>query len=763
MIQIQDPTMTAQMKWRQMKFAQVFILFMISAFVNAQNYDTRWKDHFSYSSIHHIWEIHDAIFCSADNGLFSYNPTSGEIQKISKVNDLNDVGISAFHYNPELDLLLVGYQSGEMDMLGPDENVNLLEIPLHQAYTGSKAVNHISSVGSTAIISGEFGLASFSLDEFEFLETTYFSTAGVYFGVKETAILNNIIFAASDKGVYTHELDSFIANFVSWNHETSIPTTAFQQIVEFQGNIIASTGNSVYRFDGNNWTMFGNYPNLLDITTNGNTLSFTSAQNVITLNESFAVIDNIAFPYPIRTGLKIGGTTYAGSLEYGLLQGQNSIMPDGPFNNRSWAITAFKENIWISPGGMVNFNTPQQNKNGYYHFDGTIWNHVSSENLFEAKDIVDVEVNPSNINEIYVSPWFEYTSWPASETNRIGLLRVENNIAQENIINTNTNPNGFWRLGGSTYDEMGNLWVGQSYVAPQGLTVMNKKTPSGGWQSINLNAMVSDAGARKPVIYQDYAFMALPRAGGVKVTNMSNIYSITANTNSGNLPSNNVYSVAIDKNGYLWIGTELGLRVIYNPLETITQDYFEAQPIIIEQDGIPEALFTDVQINDIEVDESNQKWIATQTSGVYCVSEDGTETIYHFTTSNSPLPSNSINDIETDSSTGVVYFATEKGVVSFQSDAIEVGESFGDVYAYPNPVRPGFNGNVVIRGLPNDADVRIVDVVGNLIYKTKASGGSAVWDTKNSKGKLVASGVYLVLMTNKDASESKQTKIAIIR
>lgn len=755
--------MAAQQIWRQMNLVNFFTLLLIGIFIHAQNTNLRWNDHFSYSSIHHIWEIHDQIICSADNGLFSYSPSSGEIQKISKVNDLNDVGISAFHYNPELDILMVGYESGEMDMLGPDENHNLLEIPLHQAYTGSKRVNHLSSAGSTAIISGEFGLASFSLENFEFLETTYFSVAGVYFGVKETAILNNVIYAASDRGIYTHELNEFIANFVSWNQETAIPNSEFQQIVSFQGNIFASTGDNVYRYDGNNWTMFGNFPNLRDITTNGNTLSFTTPQNVITYNESFAVIDNVGFEHPIRTGLKIGTTTYGGSLEFGLLNGQNSIMPDGPFDNKSWKVTAFKQNLWIAPGGMVNYNNVQQNKNGFYHFDGTIWNHVKSETLFDAKDILDVEVNPNNIKEVIASPWFEYTAWPGSEANRIGIIRVEDNIGQENIINTNNNPNGFWRVGGSAFDESGNLWVGQSYVGEQGLTVMNKRNPNGGWQSINLNAMDSNAGARKPVVYQDHAFMALPRSGGVKVTNMTNIYSITANANSGNLPSNNVLSVAIDKDGYLWIGTELGLRVIYNPLETITQDFFQAEPIIIEQNGIPEALFTDVQINDIEVDESNQKWIATSTSGVYCVSEDGTETKYHFTTANSPLPSNSVNDIEADPSTGIVYFATEKGVVSFQSDAIEGGESFGDVYAYPNPVRPGFTGNVVIRGLPNDADVRIVDVVGNLLYRTKASGGSAVWDTKNSKGKLVASGVYLVLMTNRDASESKQTKIAIIR
>src|SRR5690606_34029168 len=249
----------------------------------------------------------------------------------------------------------------------------------------------------------------------------------------------------------------------------------------------------------------------------------------------------------------------------------------------------------------------------------------------------------------------------------------------------------------------------------------------------------------------------------IKVSDMQNVYTISSSSSTGNLPSDNVLSVAIDESGVLWMGTILGLRILYNPLEAIQSGSFETQPIVIEQNGIPEALFMDTQINDIEIDGANRKRIGTETSGAFYISESGEETVFHFTSSNSPLPSNKINDIHVDPLTGVVYFATDKGVVSYRSDAIDVGDSFGDVYAYPNPVRPGFGGKVVIKGLPNDADVRIVDVVGNLIYQTKAAGGGAEWDTKNMKGKPVASGIYLVLMTNRDASENKQTKIAIVR
>src|SRR5690606_11511114 len=145
------------------------------------------------------------------------------IQKISKTTELNDVGITAFNYNPENEILFIGYERGELDILAAEENHNFLEVPLHQGYSGSKIINHITTYQNTAVISGEFGLVSFRVEELEFMETTYFVDTGVYFGVKESALLDGIIYAASERGIFTHPLDEFIANFVSWQQPAGIP------------------------------------------------------------------------------------------------------------------------------------------------------------------------------------------------------------------------------------------------------------------------------------------------------------------------------------------------------------------------------------------------------------------------------------------------------------------------------------------------------------------------------------------------------------
>lgn len=741
------------------------LLLFFCSMLFAQTGNSRWDDYFSYSNVSRILEVNGIIYCSAENGIFSYNPNTGEVEKNSKVNDLNDVGISSFEYNPETGQFIIGYLSGEMDILGGEENHNMLEIPLHQSYTGDKRVSHVSTEGQIAIISGEFGLATFSLEHYEFMETCYFTQSGTYFGVKETAVSDGIIYAASDKGIFMHQLDAFITNFTAWQQPAGVPVSAFQHIVEFNGNVMAATGDSVYRFDGNNWLFFGNFPGLKDLTVNGNSFSITRTNSVINYDENLSNTGTSNFTQNLNTGLRAGGTTYGGSGLAGLVSGNAEIYPDGPYNNKSWSVTATKNQIWIAPGGMINFNEPQVNADGFSHFDGDHWVHHTSAEMQGAKDIVDIAVNPLDETNYVVSSWFEHPSWSLSDQNiHIGVFEFNGENITAHYNSDNSGLKFRERVGGAVFDDAGNLWIGQSHAGDTARTLMVQRDAAGNWRSIDLNAEGQGAGARKPFVYNGYGFLALPRKdSGLKLTDMTKVYTIDATANRGNLPSPQVTAAAVDENGVLWIGTIAGLRVLFGPIEAVQTESFQAQPVVIIQNGIPEAVLTDIQINDIKVDGANQKWVATESAGVYYFSEDGTSTVYHFTSGNSPLPSNKVNFISVDRKTGVVYFATDKGVVSFRSDAVEVGDAFGDVYSYPNPVRPGFKGEVTIKGLPVDADVRIVDINGNLIYKTKAAGGVAKWDTNNMKGKPVASGIYLVLMTNRDFTQSKQTKIAIVR
>ena len=181
--------------------------------------------------------------------------------------------------------------------------------------------------------------------------------------------------------------------------------------------------------------------------------------------------------------------------------------------------------------------------------------------------------------------------------------------------------------------------------------------------------------------------------------------------------------------------------------------------------NLADYLLENETVNAIAIDGGNRKWIGTESSGLYLLSEDGTETIEHFTEDNSPLLSNSITSLAIHPRTGEVFIGTSKGLVSYQSDATEGASSFeeGQVRAYPNPVRPEYSGPITVTGMMYDSDVKIVTVAGHLVYQGTSIGGQFVWNGCDSQGRRVPSGVYMVLASNQEGKEGIVTKIVVIR
>ena len=251
-------------------------------------------------------------------------------------------------------------------------------------------------------------------------------------------------------------------------------------------------------------------------------------------------------------------------------------------------------------------------------------------------------------------------------------------------------------------------------------------------------------------------------------SNFTIIKSIVIKTDAnGNLPDTDVRCVAIDNRNQLWIGTARGLRIIQSVDQFLSQDEIQTTDIIIQEEingqVLNQELFYEQFILDIAVDGANRKWVSLADAGVYLVSPNGQATIYRFNKENSPLPSNNVNDIEIDGITGEVFFATDKGMVSFKGTATKPNDDLSNVYVYPNPVRPEFNGTVKISGLTDKANIKITDIEGNLVYETTASGGTIEWDTSAFGKYKVASGVYMIFVAAKDGIDTKVKKVMIIR
>jgi len=222
--------------------------------------------------------------------------------------------------------------------------------------------------------------------------------------------------------------------------------------------------------------------------------------------------------------------------------------------------------------------------------------------------------------------------------------------------------------------------------------------------------------------------------------------------------------MAQDKNGVIWVGTDIGPFLYSNLTNVFNSDYTCSRVKIPRNDStnLADYLLVSENIQAIAIDGANRKWIGTKSSGVYLMSENGQQTIQHFTVSNSPLLSNNIMSLAINPLTGEVFFGTDQGIVSYQSDASEAGNTFGDVYAYPNPVRQGFTGVITITGLIDKTQVKISDINGHLVCETVSNGSIATWDGKDVHGRKVSTGIYLAICVNTDGTQSTITKILII-
>ncbi len=222
------------------------------------------------------------------------------------------------------------------------------------------------------------------------------------------------------------------------------------------------------------------------------------------------------------------------------------------------------------------------------------------------------------------------------------------------------------------------------------------------------------------------------------------------------------FSPIQDTEGDIWIGTNKGIYVIYDPENVAEKGGVNAQQIFIEEEGATKILFETEDVKCIAVDGANNKWIGTNKNGVFCISPDGQKELFHFTKENSPLFSNAIIEIAVNQNTGEVFITTDKGLISFQNTIIEGNEKFDDVYAYPNPVRDNYTGPIIIKGLVANTIVKITDISGSIVRELNSEGGQAIWDAKNFKGKKVGTGVYMVFCTNQDGSQKIATKVVVI-
>lgn len=762
-----------------MKFRMLFFL-LISSMAFSQNFEDRWAGHFSYVSIKDISTSDDKIYVAAENAVFIYDPRTDETKTISTIQGLAGNFITSLYYSPIQERLIIGYENGMIDIYDETENKVIKVVDILDKMTippDRKRINNFYEHNGNLYISTKYGISVYNLNRLEFGDTYYIGDFGTQINVVQLTIADGHIYAATEtNGIRKANMES--GDLIDYENWFTIVTGGFRAIASLGNEIYAgNTNNAVLRVAPNgNTTQLQVFPqNILKFNTSENLLSITTSRSVNVYSSGFineATITNVPeFSLNLLSGSVFNNQVLLGTNEDGLLivpfnGGQASqVLPDGPIRNRPFAMDATPGQLWVVFGEVdIDYNpyTGGFRRYGVSHLQDSIWHNIPYSELTtklngaEPATLIKATINPKKPEEVYMSSY------------QFGLLKIVDDepIILYNETNSSLTKEGSAgiRINGTAFDKEGNLWMTQS-LTEKGLI---RLTPEGQFRKVDLSNFIDVfnevALTEMAISREGYVFFGGYYNGVMGYNPESQTFGkIGANSGSGNLPSANVRALAVDAQNRLWIGTLRGLRVMHSPASFFQSGIPDSQPIIIMENDVPQELLYQQSITSIKVDGSNNKWISTASSGVFYLSSNGQETLLRFTKDNSPLPTNNVQDIAIDPESGVVYFATTQGLVAYRGNAKAPRDNLDLLRAYPNPVRPGFNGNVIIDGLTSQANVKITDITGSLVYETVSQGGSIQWDTTAFGKYKVRSGVYLIMVTTDDSSETKVAKVMIIR
>ena len=733
-----------------------------------------WESYYSYNNISVGTVSNQTIVTAAENALLLFDSSQGTAETITTIEGLSGDNISALATYENV--ILVGHENGLLAQI----DINTKKIIFESGITRSniisaekKQINHIQLVANSAYVATGFGIVEVNPETLEFGDTYYFGPTSSSIEVNQVFVFENALYAATKQGLFkTPQTNLNKLEFSSWD-KLAAGNWAFLWAQDNSLYAVKDEGSSLSFFQlGNTVQKKATFPGVLkNVSPHENGVLITVSNRVYDTDKSFVRTQTIGDldgvkPNTFNFTISLNDQKWIGTSSEGLIRYANDtdfdlISPQGPLLNSIFDIEHLQDELWIAHGDYNLFYNPYPlEKYGLSSYIDKQWENIPNNQLFNADSFVRTVAHPTEIGTLYACSY--HGGIVAIEDNTPVALWDQTNSGLESLTFEGPNYVSI-RVRDALVDDNGNLWSITGYVQ-KGL---KKRSPSGQWTGYDLSDAVLDytqeAGYSNLELYNNkILFFGGVQSGliGVDISQSPPQMKRIMGGDMG-LPSDDIRSIRLDKDNRLWVGTRDGLAVLYAPNRFFEEDT-QLRSIVISDGGNLRELLSGQFISDIEVDGNNQKWISTTSSGVFLISPDGGQILQHFTKENSPLPTSSVKTIGINEVSGEVYFGTLNGMVSFQGDAYAESESLSDANVFPNPVRPNFLGNVVIRGLQQKTRVKITDIAGNLVYDTTSQGGSISWNLRSFSGARVRSGVYLIFITSKDGLDSAVKKLMVI-
>ena len=763
-----------------MKYLLFNLIILTAINSHCQNSEVgQWRDYLPYNNAISLAKMGGKIYVATENSLFYLDVEEQTLNRLSTINGLSDVGVAAMAKDPQKNTLIVAYNSTKVDIIRDNSIYSMLDIE-RENIVGGKSINNITFYNNTAYLSCSFGIIELNTEKREIANTFYLNANG-NLGVNDLCFKGDSIYAATEIGLFRASMNDNLLDYQSWQHLiVDFPINSIE-VAHQRIYFLSESLTDIYYYSAQNMYFAATTENLKFLKAESGRLFVGTQSNLIEImpNNTLNTIKESSYLYRVSDVIIDGNTYWLSDGLRSLVRINENLtlkdyQPSGPLTNRAFSTFTTQDKVFVSPGGVSaqwdNNNTYQ----GFHWSNGYSWFNLPYTILGGAKDITNM-VEAQN-GKLYVGTWnnglleLEYDEGIGNYT----LIKEHNyetsNGNLETISSDTTDGNYGWlRVKDVIVDDNGLVWITNSLVS-KGLAFMNTY---GQWRSYSITSYNTQNSHLGDLVIdnQGKKWFFIAKGGGMIVyddngtpenMNDDNNKHLNTSAGQGNLPSNTVYSLAIDNDGEVWVGTDKGLAVFYNTDEVFGLNG-DAQQVLVEADGYVEPIISNESVTTIAVDGANRKWFGTKNSGVFVYSADGSQQIEHFTQENSPLLSNNINHISIDNRNGEVFISTEKGLSSYKGEATAGEKQHGNVLVYPNPVKENYDGPIAIKNVVENANIKITDIKGNLIKTTKAFGGQAIWAGKNKYGERANTGVYLVFSTDPTGLETNVAKILFIK
>jgi len=741
----------------------------------------QFKEYLPYNRFQSVAQDGENIYAATTNSILVIDQLDHSQEKWSNLNGLSDVGIRIIH-NDQEGRLIIAYTNSNIDIIKDYKVYNIRDI-FNKQLAGSKAINNISTFEGLAYLSCDFGVVIIDLKTFLVKDSWFTIRNNMPYTARYLTIHNNYYYLATDKGVFSLPVTAINpADFSLWAHERELSTASYKLLCSYQDKLfavqeVASAADSLFIYKNSQW----NYDSIMKIYRFGsfevkdNRLLVCDWNHIKIFSGDSLIRQYYWQPTPPsvwQNGYKAifdkkmnvwVADNSSGLIHINLQSNKfNAITAKGPANSSSYGLCFTEGILAVVPGSRSGAISPSWNAPAISILENEgWWTNTNFSQFNRAAGFNSVAINPLNTNEIYIASWLDGLYKINKATNEMSCYNHTNSLL------TSTRTDSIVFVSGLTIDKQNRLWMSHTGERDP-IKIKELNTNEEKWHSLNLSPYIS-----KDLLYvehilidsRDYKWITLPVENKLIVLRgpIDNIEKREVMlTEQAKVAGSRITCITEDREGRIWTGANQGVKVIYDAASVFNRQVY-AKNILLEQHGYTQVLFEYEYITCIAVDAADRKWVGTRNAGVFLISPSGTQELFHFTTENSPLFSNQINDIKINPENGEVFIATEGGLISYKGTATVGKENYKEALVYPNPVREDYFGPVAVRGLMEDSFCKITDARGNLVWQGYAYGGQLIWNGKDFYGKRPATGVYFVMASSKTGKEKKVAKFLFIQ